>query len=170
MGSIPMPATLPPFDSGYIVVMNSVVYQVLREVLCNRAFARVDESPWPTAAVQRGSFRGHVQLRPPAADRNVYMPPAEVERWTGLMWQQQEEISDVDADVLDGLGVIWLHQAQVPDAQLRMHVNQFLQLRGLQPKRGSRDGGAGIRPSSGPPCSERWRIFNTSALASRCCR
>jgi hypothetical protein len=116
--------------------MNALVYQALREVLARCAFAQVEESPWPTAVLQKGSLQGHVQLRPPAVDACPLMPAAEVQRWVQLMWGQQQEISDLDVDVLDSLGAIWLYQARARHEALQIHLDQLLRLRGLQPKRG----------------------------------
>jgi hypothetical protein len=146
VGRTPAPAALPPLDGGYLIVMNSLVYQVLREVLSKRAFAREEESPWPCVIIQRGGLQGHVQLRPPAVDACPLMPAAEVERWVQQMWEQRKELSDLDVDVLDGLSAIWLHQSRSLHEELLVSVDQLLRLRSLQPKRSGQGRRGGYEP------------------------
>jgi hypothetical protein len=126
--------------------MNALVYQALREVIYKCRFTRVEESPWPTAILQKGGLRGHVQLRPPAVDACALMPAAEVQRWVQLMWEQQQELSDLDVDVLDSLSAIWLYQARALHEELHIHLDQLLRLRGLQPKRGGQGRRGGYEP------------------------
>jgi hypothetical protein len=134
MGGTPIPAALPLLDNGYLTVMNALVYEVLRELLATASFDRVEDCPWPAAVIQKGHLRGHVQLRPPAVDACPLMPAEEVERWSGVMWRQQQELSDLDADVLDLLSAIWLYNAKTPQDAILVGVDQLLTLRGLKPK------------------------------------
>jgi hypothetical protein len=141
-----VPAAQPALDAGWLVVMNARGYQALREVLYMRVFARVEESPWPTAVLQKGDLGGYVQLRPPAVDVSPLMPPAEAEPWIQLMWQHQRELSDLDVDVLDGLSTIWLQQPRLPQAELLVDVDHLLTLRRLQLKRSGQGRRGGYEP------------------------
>jgi hypothetical protein len=137
---------MPPLDDGWLIVMNAVVYQALHEVFYKCRFTRVEESPWPTAILQKGSLQGHVQLRPPAVDVAPCMSAAETEVLAQRVWQQLEEFSDLDVDVLDSLSAIWLHQARTPHEELQIRLDQLLSLRGLQPKRGGQGRRGGFEP------------------------
>ncbi len=125
--------TLSPLaPDGYLTVMSAAHYQALREALYKNTFQRVEGVLWPTAYIQKGKALGTAQLRPPQADRETLMPPEEVEMWAKLMWQQREELSDLDADALDALSAIWLYQARTSQDRAVADVDGLLAMRGLK--------------------------------------
>ncbi len=133
----------PPGDSlspllrnGHLTVMSSAHYHALREALFKNTFRKVEGTPWPTAQLEKGNALGHAQLRPPVADAQSALAPEEMERWASIMWQQREELTDLDADALDALSAIWLHQARDTNDRAVADVDRLLAMRGIKPKRG----------------------------------
>ena len=119
----------------YMTVPSSMVYHLTQEALYKKNFYQVDGHPWPTALLVHDKARGHAQLRPPVLDNQPLMPPEEIVDWTQLMWRQREELSDLDADALDGLSHLWLQHARSPQDDAVADIDDFLALRGLKPKR-----------------------------------
>lgn len=123
-------------QEGNLTVMSHAVYQSLREALALNSFQTSEDNPWPTAVLKkRGGATGQAQLRPAIMDGNTSLiSPDEVDRLAQLMWKQQKELSDLDADALDLLSHIWLQQAHTPNDKAVADVDQFLALRGLEQK------------------------------------
>ena len=138
--------TLPLQREGHYTVPSPKHYHVVREALFQNTFMQVEGSPWPTASLDRGDTHGHAQLKPPILDEQPLVPPEEMEALSGLMWKQREELSDLDADVLDGLSAIWLGQVRHPNEDAVAGVDDFLALRGIRPRRNSEGRPGGYRP------------------------
>ncbi len=125
----------PPLIDGHLEVFNSSHYQALRTAFYKReAFARVPDSPWPTAHLRVGTISAQAELRPPAADGAALLAPEQVDLWSAVMFRHSQELSDLDADVLDGLSATWLSQARTPQDRAVGDVDQLLAMRGLQPR------------------------------------
>lgn len=131
------------FANGHLTVLSTGSYHALREALSKNKFRKVDGTPWPTASLDKGNARGEAQLRPVAADDMPLMSPEEEARWASIMWKQREELSDLDADSLDALSALWLHQAKTPLDDAVAAVDQLLAMRGIKPKRGGSGGRGG---------------------------
>ena len=133
-----MSANEPDEREGTLTVLNSLIYQGVREALAKNSFRQMEDTPWPTAQLktQNGSSSGHAQLRPAALDTQPLLPAKEVEKWSQLMWKQREELTDLDADALDLLSHTWLQQATSSKDYAVADVDQFLLMRGLKPKQG----------------------------------
>jgi hypothetical protein len=122
----------------YLEVMNSAHYHAIRDALARRQFVQTDESPWPTATLDKGRAKGFAELRPAAMDLLSFVPPDEEKLWVDRMWKQREELSDLDADALDALSSIWLKQAKNIDQDAVADVDELLEMRGvLQKKSGN---------------------------------
>ncbi|MEI7554558.1 helix-turn-helix transcriptional regulator [Candidatus Chlorohelix sp.] len=121
-------------------------YEAIRDALAKNTFMQLDNTPWPTAVLQEGEAKGQAQLKPAMLDEQPLMPPEEVEKWSALMWKQREELSDLDADTLDMLSHVWLQQANSADNYAVASVDDFLQMRGLKPKRGGGGRRGGYEP------------------------
>ncbi len=119
---------------GHLTVMSNAHYHAVREALYKNTFREVEGSPWPTAALARGGALGQAQLRPPLADEQPILPTQDLERLARMMWQQREELSDLDADVLDALSAMWLHQAKSVQDRAVADVDALLAMRGIKPK------------------------------------
>ena len=109
-------------------------FQALREALYKNSFRHSDGSPWPTAVFRGGDFVA--QLKPPAVDNLPWFPEDNLRHLADSMWRQQRELSDRDADVLDGLCAIYLTQARTPADAAVVTIDQLLAMRGLKRKRG----------------------------------
>lgn len=138
--------TDPLKQDSLLTVMSPSHYQALREALAHNTFQQVDGSPWPTASLEKGSARGQAQLRPPHLDTNAFISPQEQQNWSQMMWSQREELSDLDADVLDALSAIWLNLARSPQEDAITDIDNLLAMRGLKPKKNGDGRGAGYRP------------------------
>lgn len=137
---------LPLRQEEHLTVLSAAHYQAVREALYKKGFERVEGVPWPTAPLEKPNARGQAQLRPVVADARPLMPPEEVERWAQIMWRQREDLSDLDADVLDALSAIWLAQARTPQDEAVAEVDDLLALRGIQPKQGGQGRRGGYEP------------------------
>ena len=138
--------TDPLKENSLLTVMSPSHYQALREALAQNTFQQVEGSPWPTASLEKGNARGQAQLRPPHLDTNAFISPQEQQNWSQMMWNQREELSDLDADVLDALSAIWLDLARSPQQDAITDIDTLLAMRGLKPKKNGDGRGAGYRP------------------------
>jgi len=126
---------LPPAIGDHLTVMGLGHYQAVREALSHNTFGEVAGQQWPTAELgRRGALLGRAQLRPPSADAQQLLSTEQVALWSTKMWQQRGELSDLDADVLDALSAIWIHQATGVQDSARATVDGLLELRGILPK------------------------------------
>lgn len=128
------PTTKPPaLREGHLPVLNSANYHALREALYLHRFDRVVGTPWPTATLASGRVVAIAQLRPPETGEFGAHPD---DYLTELMWRQRQELSDLDADVLDYLSAAFL--ATAPQAHAEARIDDILLMRGIQPRhRGS---------------------------------
>ena len=133
-------------QASLLTVMSPSHYQALREALAQNTFKQVEDSPWPTASLSKGKARGQAQLRPPHLDANTFISPQEQQNWSQMMWRQREELSDLDADVLDALSAIWLNLARSPQEDAITDIDSLLAMRNLKPKRNGDGRGVGYRP------------------------
>ncbi|MEE9148765.1 MAG: helix-turn-helix transcriptional regulator [Candidatus Tectomicrobia bacterium] len=125
------PPSPPLLLETYLSVIGAGCYQGTREAVAQGTFEQADGSPWPTAPIEKGTARGHIQLRPVVIDTQPFMPPEEIERWKQIMWRQREELSDLDTDTLDALSAIWLDQTRGPNDNAVANVDDLLTMRGL---------------------------------------
>lgn len=144
--SAPRDTLSPLLREGHLTVMSSAHYHALREALYKNTFRRAEGTPWPTARLEKGRALGEAQLRPPVADAQSLLAPEDVERWANIMWQQREELSDLDADALDALSAIWLHQARDVGDRAVADVDRLLAMRSIKPKRGGQGRRGGYEP------------------------
>ena len=139
---IPIPAlslfsAIPTENIGktdYLVVMSSQPYQAIREAIYKNKFDKAEGSPWPTANLSKESIRGYAQLLPIKKDSATVIPPHEIEVLSKRMWEQREELSDLDADAMDALTSIWLKQAHSPQDEAKADVDNLLKMRNIKPK------------------------------------
>lgn len=139
---------VPEKHEGHWYTGASLVFQRLREVVAQGTFERVEGSPWPTADITAPSRKvsGHAILVPPRFDGGAYMPPEEAGAWAEIMWRQREELSDLDADMLDALCAMWISQAKDPRDSALATVDDLLWMRGVKPKLGGAGRRGGYEP------------------------
>jgi DNA-binding XRE family transcriptional regulator len=134
-------------ESVNLHTMASLIYQVAREAVSKNTFQQVEGTLFPTYPFQKGNASGEIQLRPINMDDldQMLLPPARVEEFVTKMWQQREELSDLDADVLDVLCHIWLEQVNTPNDWAYADVDKLASLRGIK-KQIRSDGKEGSYP------------------------
>jgi DNA-binding XRE family transcriptional regulator len=130
-----------------LVTMASLIYQVARETVSKNTFEQIEGVPWPTARFQKGNSHGQIQLRPISMDDldQLLLPPEKIEEFAARMWEQREELSDLDADVLDVLCHVWLEQVGSPKDWAYADVDKLASLRGIQ-KQKKENGKEGAYP------------------------
>lgn len=130
-GASPSPS-LP--QGAHIITASAEHYHALREALAFNTFSDdKDGSPWPTAILQKDHAHGKAQLMPVGVEAQPLMPPDEIRAWAQRMWEQQKQLSDLDADALDILSTIWLRQARSPQDSALVDVDSLLTMRGIKP-------------------------------------
>ena len=135
--------SVPQQRDGHLNVFGSGHYQALREALSMNAFDRVDGNLWPTARLTQGGLAAEAQLRPPGADTVSEPGNDQLRSWVAEMWEQRKELSDLDADALDALCAIWIHQARSVHDRAVAAMDELLEMRGLQKRQlpdGRREG------------------------------
>ncbi len=134
---------VPLLREGHLNVFGSGHYQVLREALSMNMFDRVEGNLWPTARLTQGGLAAEAQLRPPGADTLPEPGSDQLQSWVAEMWEQRKELSDLDADALDALCAIWIHQARSVHDRAVAAVDELLEMRMLQKRQlpdGRREG------------------------------
>jgi len=132
-------------------------YYALQQALSRGDFNRVEDSRWPTAQLNKGkTTRGRAELRPAEVDprQELALPPEDLDKMALEMWKAREELSPIDADVLDAVSAIWISKAQGPYDRVVILIDDICRMRGLKPKRGGSGGVGGFRPE------QRAQIYN----------
>jgi DNA-binding XRE family transcriptional regulator len=130
----------------HILVSNTAPYHAVREAVSLNTFHVSEDSPWPTAEVDKGNSFGQTQLVPVGFEKGVFIPAEKRAKLSEIMCGVNAELSDSDADALDLLSGIWLSQAKSPNDVAVANIDQLLSLRDLQPKRGEGGRKSGYRP------------------------
>lgn len=136
----------PLLRDNHLTVVGADHYYALREALYKNTFRRVDGHPWPTAPLETGGSVGEAQLRPPAADGQALLPPEQVDLWAEAMWRQREELSDLDADVLDELCALFLYQARSISDRAVADIDGLLAMRGIKARHRGNGQRSGYEP------------------------
>jgi DNA-binding transcriptional regulator YiaG len=125
-----------PIDD-YLVIPSAGHYAALQQALALNRFESTDGSRFPRARLEKGGARGFAELRPITPEQEQVMAPEEAEALAQRMWQQREDLSDLDADVLDAISAAWLRSSpRVAAERVPVYVDDLLRSRGLKPKRG----------------------------------
>jgi hypothetical protein len=152
---LPPSTVAPPISRGvvapllrdnHLAVIGADHYHALREAIYKNTFRRVDGQPWPTALLQMGDGLGEAQLRPPAADGQAILPPEQLDLWAEAMWRQREELSDLDADVLDELCALFLYQARTTTDRAVADIDGLLAMRGIRERHRGNGKRSGYEP------------------------
>lgn len=128
-------------EEGNILVMNNSPYQSVRESIYKKSFQSYDFSPWPTAPAVKGNIDGMIQIRPYLA-ANLSSEYAAVQK----AWDQANNLSDLDVDLLDALCCIFLSKAQHYQDIVEIQVDDLLLIRGIKPKLGGDGRRGGFEP------------------------
>ena len=121
----------------YLVIPSAGHYAALQQALALNRFETTEGSRFPRARLEKGGARGFAELRPVTPEQELMMAPEEAEALAQRMWQQREDLSDLDADVLDAISAAWLRSGpRVDSERVPVYVDDLLRSRGLAPKRG----------------------------------
>lgn len=136
-----LPLTLlqraPLVHDDHLTVFGDDLSYAVRQALSLRNFQPLPGTPWPTASLTIGSVTGAAQLRPPVPESLGALSTDQFDLWVEAMWKQRDELSDLDADMLDWLCAVYILQTRAGSTRAYADVNDFLKLRGhLQRHRG----------------------------------
>jgi DNA-binding XRE family transcriptional regulator len=148
---------LPAAGDGYMVIPSAGHYAALQQALALNRFSTTDGSRFPRAPLSKGGARGFAELRPVTPQQEMLMAPEEAEALAQRMWQQREELSDLDTDVLDAISAAWLRRGpRAASERVSVYVDDLLRSRGLKPKRGGHGRRGGFEPEQR---ADLWRCL-----------
>jgi hypothetical protein len=130
--SAPPPPPQMPLHLPHIDVPSHYVYHQVRSAVATKAFYKVDGTPYPTATLK--DAKGHAQLKPLAVDNASSITPEAEENFAKLMWEQREELSDLDSDIWDYCNWKWLQEAESPEDYVAVTIDELLAMRGILKK------------------------------------
>lgn len=130
----------------YLDIPSPGPYYGLQQALSLQRFEEHPDSRFPRANLTRGGVKAFAELRPRGPEEDAFLTPEELEAIERAMWRHCEELSDSDADTLDGIMSTWLAAARSPTDRVPVCIDDLLRLRGLKAKRG----GSGRRGGYGP--------------------
>lgn len=116
----------------HIFVMNNAPYQLVREAIYKRSFRSINQSPWPTAFIEKGNTKGIIQIIPTPSMPGKHQEPIIIQEARN----QAHSLSDVDVDVFDSLCSIFIAKARHSDEFIEINVDDLLAIRGLKSKLG----------------------------------
>lgn len=126
-----------PVVNGLLTTLSNQVYHELRRALALGGFSKNVEG-WPSEPIMGDGYCALAQLRPSPREP---IPDEALESYQQRMWALRKRLSDLDADVLDGVTAIWLENARYKDEMVAVTADDLLRLRGIKPKPGGRGRG-----------------------------
>lgn len=127
----------PLVQDDHLTVFGDDLSYAVRQALSLRAFQALPGTPWPTASLSIGTVTGAAQLRPPIPESLGDLSADQFDLWVEAMWRQRDELSDLDADMLDWLCAVYILQTRAGSTRAYADLHDFLKLRGhLQRHRG----------------------------------
>lgn len=145
------PARLPEPVGDHRQTASAMLHVQVRDAVAQGRFRKDDVSMFPTADISRrsrdgGGLRGSAQLLPPGFEKGR-ITPDQAQAWAGFLHQQATEMSDLDADMLDALWMIWLHQSGGDPKQAAVvKIDDLLRMRGVAEKVSGDGRTGGYRP------------------------
>jgi DNA-binding XRE family transcriptional regulator len=147
----------PQAGDDYVVIPSAGHYAALQQALALNRFQPSDGSRFPRARLEKGGARGFAELRPVTPEQEMMMAPEEAEALAQKMWQQREDLSDLDADVLDAISAAWLGRSpRAASERVPVYVDDLLHCRGLKPKKGGQGRRGGFEPEQR---ADLWRCL-----------
>ncbi len=128
-------------EEDLLSVPSAFVFHEARRALRPERWLADEDSPWPVARLGGRDRSGVAMMRPPQTD-GPGLDPDRVNQWVEEMWKQRSELSDLDADVLDGMMAAWIVRSVAnPQRLAYVGIDEILELRGVKRK----SGGSGRR-------------------------
>lgn len=111
-----------------------IFHESRRAVTQPERFCSDEDSPWPVAKIGSRKRPGVAIMRPPQTD-SPGLDPDRVNQMVEEMWRQRSELSDLDADILDGMMAAWIVRSVADsERQAWIGVDELLALRGVRKK------------------------------------
>jgi len=127
---------VPELREGHIRIPSCKLYTILRDSVSSpESYKRIDGNHWPTAIVETEGASGSVQIKPPITDEVSLFAPEVIAEQAEKMWRQVGELDEADADILEGLYAMWIHQASTPQDDAIGSREALLRLRGVKRKK-----------------------------------
>ena len=123
-----------PLYLPYIDVPSDSVYRQVQTAVATKGFSKVEGTPYPTAKLATAEAEGQAQLKPLILDTITTVKPDDEEAFVKLMWQQHDELSDLDCDVWDYCIWKWLQRAKDLEDWVTVTVEELLTMRGIVKK------------------------------------
>jgi DNA-binding XRE family transcriptional regulator len=117
---------------SYLPIPSCTPYFAAQSAIAKRDQFRPDDRHWPTTRIETRDGVTSIQLRP--LNLGASLPAAEQEALIDQMWVLRDQLSPLDADVLDGLFGVWINSAKTPADDVLLYIDDLLGLRGLQKK------------------------------------
>jgi hypothetical protein len=114
---------------GHVYVPSSPAYHAVREIVSRNSFEKVDDSPWPTAKLEKANELGQAQLKPLDPETNLPLTILREGHPLDGISEHWLRFSDADADIIDMLYAIWLDQARTANDYAIVEVDQLLSMR-----------------------------------------
>ena len=113
----------------HIDVPSTSVYRQVQTAVATKGFSRVEGTPYPAAQLATKESEGQALLKPLIVDTITTVKPDGEEVYAKLMWQQLDELSDLDCDVWDYCNWRWLHRANGLEDWVTVTVEELLKMR-----------------------------------------
>ncbi len=121
-------------------------YAALQQAFALNRFQRVGSSPFPRAILDKGGAKGFAELRPHSPTEDLSLAPEEIDAIAERMWAQREELSDKDADTMDGISAAWIQAARSTSDRVPIYIDDLLRQRGLQARKSGSGRRGGFEP------------------------
>jgi DNA-binding XRE family transcriptional regulator len=119
-------------EEDLLSVPSAFVFHEARRALRPERWLADEDSPWPVTRIGGREHPGLAMMRPPQTD-GPGLDPERVNQWVEEMWKQRSELSDLDADVLDGMMAAWIVRSVAnPQRLAHVGVDELLELRGVK--------------------------------------
>ncbi len=144
-------------------ILSAAHYSGLQRAMRSPKGWSLDE--FPSKKVRRGKIETRVQLRPPDIDAEM-LPASEFDGLVAHMDTARRELTDADVDTLDALTSIWIDRATGPEDRIEVSIDELLERRGIQRRRGGTGRRGGYTKEKRDAVRRSlWRLHNAHVAA-----
>lgn len=127
-----LPEPIEPTPATMLATGAPAMLYGLRSSMHPAAFQHHEGNPYPVAVIDESDAKGIVEMKPQGV---AVLPADEMESIARQMHQQTKELSQLDADTLDALCILWMRDAKHPEDFVTIPIDAIPELRGLKPKK-----------------------------------
>lgn len=136
LGQAPkLPEPIEPTSATMLATGAPAMLYGLRSSMHPDSFQHHDGNTFPLALIDEKDAKGVIEMRPPGADGLAILPADELENIARQMHEQTRELSQLDADTLDALCILWMRDAKHPEDFVTIPIDAIPELRGLRQKK-----------------------------------